>query len=159
MPRGNDEVFCLAYYSRSLLPACEPERSNELLRILETARRNNAKRDLTGALLVGPDCFVQVLEGPTGAVQDTFSRILRDARHEQLALLHMGVVDRRRFGDWTMSLVPILGLPGSAGGGCPGPGGEITMELLLAFLVDLLLLRLGRRAPQRQGVRPHEATA
>jgi hypothetical protein len=70
--------------------------------ILLQARRNNPKNDLTGALIVRGDLYLQLLEGPEAAVMATFSRISRDDRHLAVKLLLKEDVAERLFPNWTM---------------------------------------------------------
>lgn len=70
--------------------------------ILISARRNNQRNGITGALICRADIFVQMLEGPRAAVTGTFGRILGDDRHLEVALIHAGDVAAREFGDWDM---------------------------------------------------------
>lgn len=62
----------------------------ELERIVATARTNNARTGLRGALIMNGTTFFQVLEGPADALEATFSRIEADRRHHDLT-----VIDRR----------------------------------------------------------------
>jgi hypothetical protein len=70
--------------------------------ILLQARRNNPKLDLTGALIVRGDLYLQLLEGPEAAVMATYARIARDNRHLAVKLLVQETVPARLFPDWTM---------------------------------------------------------
>jgi hypothetical protein len=70
--------------------------------ILLQARRNNPRNDLTGALIVRGDLYLQLLEGPQAAVDATFARIARDDRHLGVRLLVRETVAERLFPAWTM---------------------------------------------------------
>jgi hypothetical protein len=70
--------------------------------ILLQARRNNPKNDLTGALIVRRDLYLQLLEGPESAVMATFAKIARDDRHLSVKLLTRETVPARLFPTWTM---------------------------------------------------------
>jgi hypothetical protein len=70
--------------------------------ILLQARRNNPRNDLTGALIVRGDLYLQLLEGPQAAVDATFARIARDDRHLGVRLLVREIVAERLFPAWTM---------------------------------------------------------
>ena len=94
-------LFRLVYASRSLVP--EDRVPDELPRILEVARRRNAEQDITGALLFSADGFVQVLEGPMAAVEQTFERIQCDPRHAAVVVLEAGPVAARGFAGWSMA--------------------------------------------------------
>ncbi len=70
--------------------------------ILIQARRNNAANDLTGALIVRADLYLQLLEGPDAAVATTFDRIAGDNRHLAVTEISRIAVDDRMFPGWTM---------------------------------------------------------
>jgi Sensors of blue-light using FAD len=70
--------------------------------ILLQARRNNPGNDLTGALIVRSDLYLQLLEGPQAAIDATFARIARDDRHLGVRLLVRETVAERLFPAWTM---------------------------------------------------------
>lgn len=73
-----------------------------LLKILETSRRNNSKRDITGMLLYVEGNFMQVLEGPRAAVLDLKETIDRDTRHHTVIEILNLSVSERIFADWSM---------------------------------------------------------
>lgn len=75
--------------------------------ILLTARRNNARDALTGALICRHDLFMQLLEGPRAAVTRCFARILGDDRHVEVSLLWCGDAAARLFPDWSMRDDPV----------------------------------------------------
>lgn len=70
--------------------------------ILLQARRNNPGADLTGALIVRGDLYLQLLEGPDAAVAATYARIARDDRHLAVRMLSRETVAARLFPGWTM---------------------------------------------------------
>lgn len=96
-------VYRLIYRSRNIIP--EPERRAELGRLFSAARSYNKGQQITGALLLLDDCFVQTLEGDEDVVQALLARISADARHDQLEVLETGLVDGRVFGRWSMAKV------------------------------------------------------
>jgi len=73
--------------------------------ILQQSRTRNPELGITGVLCQGGDVFMQVLEGGRTAVNDLYNRIVRDARHEQVMLLHYREVAERSFSSWTMGHV------------------------------------------------------
>ena len=73
-----------------------------LIGILASARRNNIRDGITGALICREDLFVQLLEGPEAAVKDAFDRIARDDRHTEIVTLVSSSVDTRLFPEWAM---------------------------------------------------------
>lgn len=80
--------------------------SFDLDQLLRDARRRNEEDRITGILLFSGYRFVQVLEGARHAINQTFSRIARDGRHENVQLLCLEEITERRFGDWSMAYVP-----------------------------------------------------
>ena len=73
--------------------------------ILRTARARNQQRDITGLLAFDYRCFLQLLEGDREALSDLYARLLRDARHGRLLLIHCAPIDERQFSDWSMGYV------------------------------------------------------
>lgn len=78
----------------------------------------NARRGITGLLLLdGRACF-QVLEGFPDSIGELFAKIERDPRHHGVVRLLHRQTERRRFGDWSMKLAratppELTMLPGS----------------------------------------------
>lgn len=70
--------------------------------ILASARRNNVRDDITGALICREDLFMQLLEGPEEHVLAAFSRIAADDRHTDVNKLWSGEADARLFPEWAM---------------------------------------------------------
>lgn len=77
-------------------------REDELVAILEAARRGNAARGVTGALAYHDRGFIQVLEGPGPEVEALLARIARDPRHTGMLVFDRSEVDARAFGGWSM---------------------------------------------------------
>ena len=103
------DVFRLIYRSRNLMP---PERLKVGLGALfSKARSNNSERQITGALLVVEDRFVQALEGEEAAVRSLYAVIENDARHEDVTLVEAGPVLGRVFSRWAMAKVSVDGEP------------------------------------------------
>lgn len=74
--------------------------------ILSTARLNNARNDVTGALICREDIYLQLLEGPAQKVEKTFEHISQDDRHVEVQVLVRCEVEDRLFPDWTMKHDP-----------------------------------------------------
>ncbi|RIV86006.1 BLUF domain-containing protein [Aurantiacibacter zhengii] len=70
--------------------------------ILSQARRNNARDDITGALLVRHDLYLQLIEGPDAAIDALFGLIAADDRHCDVALLLARGAEDRMFPGWAM---------------------------------------------------------
>lgn len=96
-------VFRLIYRSHSRIPS--DQRRVELGDVFTTARRNNKRLGVTGALMVSDDSFVQTLEGDEPVVRNLYARIAADARHEHVTLLKEDFVGARTFGRWAMAKV------------------------------------------------------
>lgn len=95
------ELVSLVYFSRSTV---EPGKLDaEIRSILDSARRKNAKCDVTGALLFSNGFFAQVLEGPLHSVQSTLEKIRADVRHTEVSVLSCKPVEKRSFAAWSMA--------------------------------------------------------
>lgn len=103
------QVFRLMYRSRSALP--EQDRRAELGALFTQARANNKAKQLSGALLLTDEWFVQILEGDETTVRELFARIERDPRHDSVTLIDAGTVDERVFSRWAMARVSLDGEP------------------------------------------------
>jgi hypothetical protein len=91
------------YRSVNRIPA--GERKAELGRLFTQARSRNKARQVTGALLLSGDSFVQVLEGDEAVVRGLYDTIAGDPRHGSVTLLEAAVVPQRRFARWAMARV------------------------------------------------------
>ena len=70
--------------------------------ILTTSRANNNRTGLTGSLIYRSDLYFQFLEGPPGAVTDTYEKIKLDTRHSEIQKIREEMTDRRLFASWAM---------------------------------------------------------
>lgn len=96
-------TYRLIYRSHDLIA---PEQRRAALGDLFThARANNKALQLSGALLVSDDWFVQTLEGDEQTVRTLFAAIERDTRHDQVEVLEAGPVAGRVFPRWAMARV------------------------------------------------------
>jgi Sensors of blue-light using FAD len=135
-------VFRLIYSSHSRIES--DDATTELGAIFTTARRNNQRLGITGALITTDDAFVQALEGDEAAVRELYESISHDPRHEQVTLIEAGDVDARTFGRWAMARVaedggPDIRLLSNAAKGrivAAGPDGHVTdeQERVLGFM-------------------------
>lgn len=78
----------------------------DITNILETARHQNNKHNLTGLLCFSHDLFLQCLEGPRTEVNVTYQRILNDPRHSNIILLDYDEIVEREFDQWSMGYIP-----------------------------------------------------
>ncbi len=76
--------------------------STMLKDILSTARKNNNKRNITGVLIFDYTHFLQVLEGDNDAVSQTFLKIAKDTRHNQIRIVSAYNASSRSFEHWDM---------------------------------------------------------
>ncbi|WP_052730539.1 BLUF domain-containing protein [Sphingomonas sp. SRS2] len=75
---------------------------SDVEQILQASRRRNERDQVTGLLIFDGKRFLQALEGPIDAVEQTFARIATDPRHRALVKLSSRHVDTREFGNWSM---------------------------------------------------------
>ena len=73
-----------------------------LSHILLRARFNNARDDITGALVCRADLYLQLLEGPAAAIDALYAHIARDDRHLEVRKLVHRSVPARMFPGWAM---------------------------------------------------------
>lgn len=79
--------------------------SLELEEILETARRNNSGKGISGMLVYHGGSFLQVLEGPAEDLENLIAKIKADPRHENIKLLFMDEIEEKEFEEWSMGFV------------------------------------------------------
>ena len=79
----------------------------ELVDLLEAARKRNERSELSGMLLYCNQSFLQMLEGEPAALQETYGRISADDRHNRLRLLMDAEIASRLFPDWTMGFTHV----------------------------------------------------
>ncbi|SFH53879.1 BLUF domain-containing protein [Planctomicrobium piriforme] len=123
--------------------ATVPLSSAELSRLLMKSRAHNDLCDLTGILMYHSNAFLQVLEGPDHAVEETFERIAADPRHKCLQVLRRQEIEERSFREWSMGFVCSYGrwleeMPGfeeffQRKGSFPREAGDQALRLLKEF--------------------------
>lgn len=97
----------LLYVSR----ASDDQASAELTEsIMAAARSYNAVNGITGVLCYGAGVFLQAIEGGRDEINNLYSMILKDSRHDNVVLLHYEEIQERRFGGWTMGQVNLAKL-------------------------------------------------
>jgi len=132
------------YCSRNQIRGTPEEIIREIRIILSSARRNNPRTEVTGALLFNEGLFAQVLEGPVDSVSPIFEIIQRDPRHSDITVLENGEAERRDFPEWSMafasskehsalsSAIP----PGGAALSDTSAAGEQVLQLLRNVVVQ-----------------------
>ncbi len=93
----------LVYRSRAV--AIPPEIA--LDRIFRCSVLNNARSDITGALGYADQFYIQLLEGPSPAIDDLLRRLEEDTRHTDLRVLLRGFSERRLLPGWSMARVDL----------------------------------------------------
>jgi hypothetical protein len=83
----------------------------DLRALVGKSAAHNKAAGITGLLLLTGDRFLQVLEGPSDAVNRLYGRIIRDKRHHDLQLLSFEQIGPTYFDDWSMHLVDLFDLP------------------------------------------------
>lgn len=88
-------IYCSAAKGGAITPV-------ELSTILETARRNNARLEVSGMLLYDDGAFFQILEGERDVVESLFNKISTDPRHGRITKIVVEPIEKRSFAEWTM---------------------------------------------------------
>jgi hypothetical protein len=83
-------------------PTLFADQEDEIGKIIRASIRNNRDAAITGLLLIHRCWFLQVLEGPPAAVEDTYRRITTDGRHTNMHVLSNRTAERREFPNWNM---------------------------------------------------------
>lgn len=81
--------------------------NQEIREILSTARRENQKNNLVGALYYGHGCFFQCLEGKQEDIDALYAKLQKDPRHHDLRILSLQPIEQRRFSSWEMKYATI----------------------------------------------------
>jgi hypothetical protein len=85
--------------------AATPMQTDDLQELLDHARRSNAAKGITGALIYAEGIFLQILEGEKALLHDLMNKIYRDVRHEGVSILRESEVPSAMFGHWKMAFV------------------------------------------------------
>ena len=137
-------LFRILYCSRNLTEIAPGLQTLALGQILQTARANNARRKVTGALLYSSGYFAQVLEGPMGEIEQVFEKIQRDPRHGDVTVLECAGIGSRDFPEWSMARVqPVTDAQAEVTGaalqvaiGSPDATGSQVLELLRNLVIQ-----------------------
>ena len=92
-------MFQQILYISSISPVAQID----VAKILAVSQANNARDDLSGLLFFNGRRFLQVLEGPTPAMDAVLTRIRADTRHRAIVVLSDRMVAEREFGPWAMT--------------------------------------------------------
>jgi hypothetical protein len=78
-----------------------------ILQMLPAIRENNHRLNVTGMLLYTGNSFLQVLEGESTVVQNIYTVINSDSRHQDITLIIKEPIFKRDFQDWSMGFSSI----------------------------------------------------
>ncbi len=140
----NAELYKIVYCSRNYIESGGAEHDGELLQILGTARANNGRQGITGALLFNSGFFAQVLEGPRASIERVFERIQQDPRHGEVTVLESGTAQERSFPEWSMAHVRLPSESEATGVAAtlnqalvnPDGAGEEVLDLLRSLVIQ-----------------------
>ncbi|MEP2238099.1 MAG: BLUF domain-containing protein [Maribacter sp.] len=79
----------------------------EMEELLEKARANNKRDDITGCLIYYKGGFVQLLEGSKKKINELYDKIKKDPRHKNVTLFSDDEISKRTFPNWGMAYYPI----------------------------------------------------
>ena len=123
--------------------ATEPFSDEQLQALLQQARRHNTEADITGILVYGNGCFLQVLEGEEPAVRQLYEHIKLDGRHRNVAAYADKAVTQRAFAGWSMAFEAATPQQFDELMGYLRPA-DVTLDAARLPLVDVHLLDLLR---------------
>ena len=112
----SNQIVRLVYASRATFkafdkadakPGSVAEINENVAKILKTARRENQKNQLVGALYYGHGYFFQCLEGTQSAIDQLYEKLLKDPRHTDLKILSKHAIDKIGFSSWEMKFAAI----------------------------------------------------
>jgi hypothetical protein len=76
--------------------------ADEVDRLVTSAQRNNAEREITGFLLYNGRNFLQLVEGKQAALMSLMTTLARDPRHSGMLTLIDEPIVERSCPQWTM---------------------------------------------------------
>ncbi|WP_167494268.1 MULTISPECIES: BLUF domain-containing protein [Actinomycetes] len=105
-----------------------PTASEDVAMMLDASRAANARRGISGLLLLRGRRVMQVLEGEEQEVESLFSRIQIDERHKDVMKVWSSNHAARRFPQWSMGFddLDAVSLLPSSGSGWPEPTAELV---------------------------------
>lgn len=91
-------MYRVVYMSR----ATRAFSDKDLEKLLESSKKSNSEKNLTGILIVKGRTFLQCLEGEKNSVIEVYEKIKKDKRHNQIIDLIEEDTDTRLFPNWSM---------------------------------------------------------
>ncbi len=116
------KLLAIVYVSK----AARPVTQDDLLHILEGARRRNVEEGITGVLLYADGYFMQYMEGPEAGLQKVYAIIKTHPLHYGLVSLVREPIPARQFAEWSMSCHVV------------GAGGETSLSEHYGLLASRL---------------------
>lgn len=98
---------CLMYVSESTSKSTERVPA-DLTTILQSSRLRNKKNEITGVLSYRNKRYFQIIEGEDAHVDELFTAIKADSRHQKIWVVLDIATDVRSFPRWPLKLVPAL---------------------------------------------------
>ena len=92
-------IYSLCYISTKRLDLLK----SEINSIIETSKRRNEVKGISGILIEYKNHFIQHIEGEAVAIYELFEKIKLDSRHENVHLLHYSPLEKRLFDNWNMA--------------------------------------------------------
>lgn len=116
--------------------------------ILAESQRNNDRDGLTGVLAAHRDRYIQVIEGPSQALDALLRRLEDDPRHRDVVLIDREPISERLFSRWSMANARITPVHGAALDSLIDQN-ELTPRDVIGILLDALQKAEAIRAPER----------
>lgn len=83
---------------------------DDLTHILESSRRKNIQKGISGMLLYSEGSFFQILEGEEKTVDELMLTLEKDHRHQKVTVIIREPIAERSFSDWSMGYADISGI-------------------------------------------------
>ena len=94
-------MYSLTYTSTASSDLTE----DDLKALLNKAKFNNSRKDISGCLIYYNKMFVQILEGEKQIVEDLFSKIKLDPRHKDINVSRLHFTGEKIFSRWSMGYI------------------------------------------------------
>lgn len=119
---GHPDLYAIVYVSTAAREAS----LNELMHLLDAARRRNEDEGITGLLLYADQRFMQYLEGPASGLSRVYDIIRSHPLHYGLIDLVRQPIAQRQFADWSMAFHSV----GAFGRSAPAEQDALLARLL-----------------------------
>jgi len=101
------EIVQLIYCSRAAHFKDSTLIKSDIQDILTLGQIYNFLHEITGALMTDGEMFAQVIEGPTFAVENLYSKIIKDKRHINIITLQRIPIHVRLFNYWPIAFIRV----------------------------------------------------